>query len=98
VAVRGSPGETLTRLPVGFLIYETKGLSLEQVDEMYNEPGLTAHQSVHWKPSKTFKERASVAGQGGVVGRDGEKAAVDHDHSPDATTRHHEAVAPEQRV
>jgi len=83
---------------VWFLIYETKGLSLEQVDEMYNEVS-SAHQSVHWKPSKTFQERASVAGQGGVVGDDGEKAAMDHDHSPEGTAGHHEkVVAPERNV
>ena len=65
---------------------------------MYNEPGLTAHQSRHWKPSKSFKERASVAGQGGVRGSADEKAVGDNDVGPDGTTRHHEAVSPERAV
>ena len=69
---------------------------MEQVDEMYNEVS-SAHASKHWKPSKSFKERASVAGQGGVVGND-EKVAVDHDHSPPATTGHHEDVAPTHKT
>ena len=37
------------------MIYETKGLSLEQVDELYAEVS-DARQSVHWVPTITFKE------------------------------------------
>ncbi|CAG8980944.1 hypothetical protein HYALB_00003803 [Hymenoscyphus albidus] len=52
---------------VYFMIYETKGLTLEQVDELYQEVTV-ASQSVGWKPTTTFREiGSSVAGQGGVV-------------------------------
>jgi len=85
---------------VYFLIYETKGLSLEQVDEMYNEVSI-ASKSVHWKPTTTFRERASVAGQGGRRGADdpdAEKAAGNHANGVEATTGHHEGLSPEQKV
>ncbi|TVY92246.1 putative glucose transporter [Lachnellula willkommii] len=56
---------------VYFMIYETKGLTLEQIDELYDEVKV-ASKSVHWKPTTTFREiragGASVAGQGGVGG------------------------------
>ena len=54
---------------VYFMIYETKGLTLEQIDELYDEvKGLSgARRSVHWQPTTTFTEiRASVAAQGGM--------------------------------
>ena len=59
---------------VYFFIYETKGLSLEEVDEMYSEVK-SARQSKNWVPSVSFKRRASGAGtsEGGVLGGDGEK-------------------------
>ncbi|RDW80036.1 putative glucose transporter rco-3 [Coleophoma cylindrospora] len=51
---------------VYFMIYETKGLTLEQVDELYAEVSV-ARNSVGWKPTTTFRDiRASVAHQGGV--------------------------------
>lgn len=37
------------------MIYETKGLSLEQVDELYSEVS-NARKSVGWKPTVTFAE------------------------------------------
>lgn len=40
---------------VHFMIYETKGLTLEQVDELYAEVP-NARQSVGWVPSVTFQE------------------------------------------
>ncbi|KAL6232696.1 hypothetical protein BDW75DRAFT_232589 [Aspergillus navahoensis] len=40
---------------VYFMIYETKGLTLEEVDELYNEVK-SARASVGWKPSITFTE------------------------------------------
>ena len=55
---------------VYFFIYETKGFSLEQIDELYNEVS-SAPKSVHWTPSTTFTQRQSVAHQGGVKGVDG---------------------------
>ncbi|TQS38220.1 hypothetical protein Golomagni_01281 [Golovinomyces magnicellulatus] len=64
---------------VWFFIYETKGLSLEQVDEMYNEVSV-ASKSVLWKPSaqennlvsgddqaEEFKED-KIQTQGGING------------------------------
>jgi len=51
---------------VYFMIYETKGLTLEQIDELYAEVKV-ASRSVGWKPTTTFTEiRASVAAQGGL--------------------------------
>jgi len=50
---------------VYFFIYETKGLTLEEVDELYNEVS-QANKSKHWRPSSTFVQRASVSGPGGV--------------------------------
>jgi hypothetical protein len=40
---------------VYFMIYETKGLTLEQVDELYDEVS-DARQSVGWVPTITFQE------------------------------------------
>jgi sugar porter (SP) family MFS transporter len=40
---------------VYFMIYETKGLTLEQVDELYAEVS-TARQSKHWTPTISFRE------------------------------------------
>lgn len=49
---------------VYFLIYETKGLTLEQVDELYAEVSDARH-SLNWVPSITFKEIQE--GKGDVV-------------------------------
>lgn len=50
---------------VYFMIYETKGLTLEQVDELYAEVK-DARKSPGWEPTTTFREmRASMAAQGG---------------------------------
>jgi len=59
---------------VYFLIYETKGLTLEQIDELYDEVHI-ASKSVGWTPKTTFKEiRASMAAQGGLGPRQTYKA------------------------
>jgi SP family sugar:H+ symporter-like MFS transporter len=50
---------------VWFFIYETKGLSLEQVDQLYEECHV-ASQSVHWQPKETWEHRQGVAHQGGL--------------------------------
>ncbi|KAI9054103.1 hypothetical protein LZ554_001274 [Drepanopeziza brunnea f. sp. 'monogermtubi'] len=39
---------------VYFMIYETKGLTLEQVDEMYDEVS-SASKSIYWKPTTTWR-------------------------------------------
>jgi MFS transporter, SP family, sugar:H+ symporter len=50
---------------VYFMIYETKGLTLEQVDELYAEVK-DARKSPGWQPTTSFREiRASIAAQGG---------------------------------
>jgi hypothetical protein len=74
---------------VYFMIYETKGLTLEQIDELYDEVKI-ANKSVGWTPTHTFREiRASVAGEGGHVGTKdvgNEKTVegVEHKHESDA--------------
>jgi SP family sugar:H+ symporter-like MFS transporter len=51
---------------VYFMIYETKGLTLEQIDELYDEVKV-ASKSVGWTPTTTWREiRASTAQQGGL--------------------------------
>ncbi|CZR69217.1 probable monosaccharide transporter [Phialocephala subalpina] len=49
---------------VYFMIYETKGLTLEQVDELYAEV-TDARQSVGWVPTITFREIQEEAGEKG---------------------------------
>lgn len=46
---------------VYFFIYETKGLSLEEIDELYAEVS-SAHKSRKWVPTTTFRERAGETG------------------------------------
>jgi SP family sugar:H+ symporter-like MFS transporter len=51
---------------VYFMIYETKGLTLEQVDQLYNQVK-SARKSVGWRPTTTFVEiEASVVSQGSL--------------------------------
>ncbi|KAK8120300.1 hypothetical protein PG999_004420 [Apiospora kogelbergensis] len=51
---------------VYFFIYETKGLSLEEVDELYAEVKL-ANKSTKWTPTSTFRQRKQGAGEGVVA-------------------------------
>lgn len=44
---------------VYFYIYETKGLSLEQVDQLYEEVSV-ARQSVHWVPNNEWELRQNA--------------------------------------
>ncbi|KAI0207013.1 high-affinity glucose transporter RGT2 [Astrocystis sublimbata] len=44
---------------VYFLVYETKGLSLEEVDDLYNECS-SARKSVHWVPTNSTTRRTMV--------------------------------------
>lgn len=48
---------------VYFFIYETKGLSLEEVDELYNEcTGIhAAKNSTKWQPTVSFQQRGAGA-------------------------------------
>ena len=51
-----------------FFIYETKGLSLEQVDELYAKVD-KAWQSAGFVPTVSFKEVSEVMGESGYEGR-----------------------------
>jgi len=53
---------------VYFFIYETKNLTLEEVDELYQEVK-SARKSKHWQPSLTFQQRASVSAPAADVPR-----------------------------
>jgi len=46
---------------VYFFIYETKGLSLEQVDQLYEEVSV-ARKSVYWVPTNTWEHGQGVGG------------------------------------
>lgn len=71
---------------VYFLIYETKGLTLEQIDELYAEVKVARH-SVGWEPKTTFREiRASIAGQGGL----GHGNGLAHENGKGLTDREEE--------
>ena len=45
-----------------FLVYETKGLSLEQVDKMMDET--TPRTSARWKPTTTFAAEMGLTEKG----------------------------------
>lgn len=49
-----------------FLVPETKGLSLEQVDKMMEE--CTPRTSAKWRPTKTFAEQ--MGNEGGVLNKE----------------------------
>ncbi|KFA81230.1 hypothetical protein S40288_07881 [Stachybotrys chartarum IBT 40288] len=49
---------------VWFFIYETKGLSLEQVDQLYQEVSV-ARKSKHWTPSDTWEHHQEKTDQEG---------------------------------
>lgn len=56
---------TLSLLFAYFFIPETKGLSLEQVDQMMAET--TPKQSAKWKPHETYTQRARREAAGAPV-------------------------------
>ena len=59
------------------MIYETKGLSLEEVNMLYEEVSW-APNSTKWRPTETMKQhQASIANQGGVMDSSQEKAVGD---------------------
>ncbi|KAK2686728.1 hypothetical protein QWA68_015674 [Fusarium oxysporum] len=51
---------------VYFFIYETKGLSLEEVDQLYDEVS-AARKSTKWRPTESWEHRQSVSGPGGKM-------------------------------
>ena len=61
---------------VYFFIYETKGLSLEDVDQLYQEVSV-ARKSKDWVPTTSYRERAnSVAAEKNLERED--QAGVEH--------------------
>lgn len=63
-----------------FMIYETKGLTLEEVDELYSEVS-SARKSVGWKPTVTFrqiKEKSTAFGEHVPTGVHEEHAIEEH--------------------
>jgi MFS transporter, SP family, sugar:H+ symporter len=71
---------------VYFFIYETKGLTLEEVDELYDEVKV-ASKSRHWTPTSTFRQRH---GEGAGTSQ-GEKPLVQSSSiNGDGRTSHHE--------
>lgn len=64
---------------VYFFIYETKTLSLEEVDELYNEVS-SARKSAGWRPSTTFLQRQGTATQGVIGGSDDKTDTAHHDY------------------
>ncbi|KAK0644014.1 high-affinity glucose transporter RGT2 [Cercophora newfieldiana] len=61
---------------VYFFIYETKGLSLEEVDEMYGDCR-KAWKSPQWKPSVSFQRRASMSRPGGEEKKESQEGTPD---------------------
>ncbi|KAF7542999.1 hypothetical protein G7Z17_g11099 [Cylindrodendrum hubeiense] len=70
---------------VYFFIYETKGLSLEEVDQLYEEVSV-ARKSLSWKPSRSWEQRQSISQPGAKGPQDGENDASHHEekHSESA--------------
>lgn len=64
---------------VYFFIYETKGLTLEEVDELYTEVK-SARESLNWKPTVTFKERENEVKHVGVSLVEGGENVPDEEH------------------
>lgn len=54
---------------VYFFIYETKGLSLEEVDQLYEEVKV-ARKSTKWRPRETWEHRQSVSHAGAADATD----------------------------
>lgn len=74
---------------VYLMIYETKGLTLEQIDELYDEVKV-ASTSVGWKPTKTFRD---IQAGGGTNADSGVKAPEEKDGDNGVVEK--TAVAPE---
>ncbi|GJN69962.1 plasma membrane low glucose sensor [Purpureocillium lilacinum] len=73
-----------------FFIYETKGLTLEEIDLLYTEVS-SARKSPHWRPKDTWVHRQSIAHQGAEHPEDGLKGVSST--LPDGGATHHEKDA-----
>lgn len=69
------------------MIYETKGLSLEQIDELYAEVSW-APKSVHWVPTTTFRDIRAAS-----VSHPADLKEKDLDHVDNADLGHADAGA-----
>lgn len=68
---------------VWFFIYETKGLSLEEVDQLYDEVKVARH-STKWRPHETWEHRQSVSHPAGISD-DVNKSSFNGNGYPDVT-------------
>lgn len=62
---------------VYFFIYETKGLSLEEVDQLYSEVSM-APKSTSWVPTETWEHRQSIAHQDEKIAEENENGKIAH--------------------
>ncbi|KAJ5210089.1 MFS monosaccharide transporter [Penicillium cf. griseofulvum] len=62
------------------MIYETKGLTLEEVDELYREVS-SARKSVGWRPTTTWTEKKETSGKFGEKDAVGEHSEF-HETAP----------------
>ncbi|OTA98345.1 hypothetical protein M426DRAFT_113736 [Hypoxylon sp. CI-4A] len=66
---------------VYFFIYETKGFTLEEVDELYTEVK-SARKSPGWKPSSTFAQRQGVVDPSKINGKsEHSEVGSHHEHT-----------------
>jgi SP family sugar:H+ symporter-like MFS transporter len=92
---------------VYFFLFETKSLSLENVDVMYSDPNFKATNSKKWMPAgyitrnerdESYWERrhSAVAASGGVVpnGREEKYGDKDADTSPERSISMHQERFP----
>ncbi|KYK58156.1 glucose transporter-like protein [Drechmeria coniospora] len=77
---------------VWFYIYETKGLTLEEIDLMYTEES-SARKSTKWRPKETWVHRQSIADQGDGLGNEPKAQNIDGDDQV-ATTHHEQDATP----
>ncbi|KAG9596592.1 general substrate transporter, partial [Aureobasidium melanogenum] len=80
---------------VYFCIYETKGLSLEQVDELYGKVS-KAWQSPGFVPTVSFQEVQDVTGGSDGVARNQSLTEIENNAMRKKSVTHHESVMGEK--